>query len=203
VLALKQVLKINTISKGFTLIELMVTLAIAAMLLVVAVPSMVTFKRNAELTSATNTLLSAINAARGEAMKRGMNAMVVPTDNGTDWNKGWVVFVDNSTTYSQAYESADDITVLTQGAMPSYLTVTGNGTAGYTPSFIKFDASGYSKDKMNAFPGNLTLNLVRNDASGSDVSKQTRRIIISATGRARTCMPASANDSTCLAASSE
>jgi len=203
VLALKQVLKINTISKGFTLIELMVTLAIAAMLLVVAVPSMVTFKRNAELTSATNTLLSAINAARGEAMKRGMNAMVVPTDNGTDWNKGWVVFVDNSTTYSQAYESADDITVLTQGAMPSYLTVTGNGTAGYTPSFIKFDASGYSKDKMNAFPGNLTLNLVRNDATGSDVSKQTRRIIISATGRARTCMPASANDSTCLAASSE
>ena len=76
--------------RGFTLIELMVTLAIAAVLLLVAIPSMTAFKRNAELTSATNTLLASINAARGEAMKRGTNAMVVPA-NGSDWNTGWIV----------------------------------------------------------------------------------------------------------------
>lgn len=197
---MRQALKTNTISKGFTLIELMVTVAIAAILLMVAVPSMGTFKRNAELTSATNTLLSAINAARGEAMKRGMNAMVIPTNNGTDWNTGWVVFVDKDRT--QAYDSATDTTVSTQNALPNYFNVTGNNTAKATPSYIMFDASGYPKTKAGGF-GALTLNLVRTDTTGSDVFAQTRRIMISLTGRARTCTPASATDSTCSATGSE
>ncbi len=190
----------SAISKGFTLIELMVTVAIAAILLMVAVPSMVTFKRNAELTSATNNLLSAINAARGEAMKRGMNAMVVPTNNGTDWNTGWVVFVDKNRT--QAYDGSTDTTVSTQNALPNYFNVTGTNTAQATPPYIMFDASGYPKIKAGGF-GALTLNLVRTDTTGSDVFAQTRRIMISLTGRARTCTPASATDSTCSAAGSE
>ena len=79
---------------GFTLIELMVTIAIAAILLTVAVPSFTTYLRNAELTSASNNLIATINTARGEAMKRNRRTMVVPTSNGTDWTTGWVVFVD-------------------------------------------------------------------------------------------------------------
>ena len=52
---------------GFTLIELMVTLAIAAVLMMVAAPSFVGFQRNSEMTSVTNSLLAAANAARAEA----------------------------------------------------------------------------------------------------------------------------------------
>jgi type IV fimbrial biogenesis protein FimT len=66
--------------RGFTLIELMVTLTIAAVLALVVAPGLTAYKRNAELTSAINTLLSAVNAARSEAMKRGMKAMVIPAD---------------------------------------------------------------------------------------------------------------------------
>lgn len=79
--------------KGFTLIELMVTIAVAAILMMVGVPSFVAFHRNSQLTSAANSFIAALNAARGEAMKRGRQAVVVPrADN--DWATGWTVFVD-------------------------------------------------------------------------------------------------------------
>ena len=185
----------NTFARGFTLIELMVTVAIAAVLMVVAVPSLTTFKRNAELTSATNTLLAAINAARGEAMKRGRYAMVVPVD-GANWSNGWIVFVDMDG--SKAYNAATDVTVLTQPALPSYFTISGNGTTiGDVAPYIRYDPSGFTKTLGSSFPGNSTLTLTRNDLTGSDLLNQTRRIIIAPTGRTRTCKPANTSDSTC------
>lgn len=184
--------------RGFTLIELMVTLAIAAILLMVAIPSMTTYKRNAELTSATNTLLAALNGARGEAMKRGMYAMVVPTNNGTNWNAGWVVFVDKNRT--QAYNASADQTVLSQGPLPSYFNVTGNGTANASAPYIMFDASGYSKTKSGGF-GALTLTLTRTDLSGTQLADQTRRIVVASTGRTRTCRPST--DTTCTVSASQ
>lgn len=186
-------------SRGFTVIELMVTLAIVAILLLVATPSMISYKRNSELTSATNTLFAAINTARGEAMKRGMYAMVVPTGNGTDWSTGWVVFIDNDR--SKTFNSSTDQIILTQGAMPNYITVTGNGSADGTGTapYIMFDASGYSTQKLNAGFSALTLQVVRNDVSSTLALEQTRRIKIAATGRIRTCKPLTATDTTCTA----
>lgn len=186
---------------GFTLIELMVTLAIASILMLIAVPSFETYRRNAELTSATNTLLATINAARGEAMKRGMSAMVVPTNNGNNWNAGWIVFVD--TDRSQNFNSTLDTLVFTQAAMPNYMTIAANGTAGLaTAPYILFDASGYSKTKAGGF-GALALTLNRTDVTGTSLLEQTRRVVISSTGRARTCRPVSTTDSTCAASSSQ
>jgi type IV fimbrial biogenesis protein FimT len=184
----------QTHSRGFTLIELMVTLSIAAVLMVVAVPSLTAYKRNAELTSATNTLLAALNAARGEAMKRGMNTMVVPTDNGTDWKTGWVVFVDQDRT--QTYDASADVTVLSQSPLPGYFTASGTGTAKANPPYVMFDASGYSKLKNAGF-SSLTFTLARSDLSGTEQTEQTRLIVIAKTGRARTCKPST--DTTCTA----
>lgn len=187
---------------GFTLIELMITLAIGVILMMVAVPSFTTYKKNAELTSATNTLLAAINSARGEAMKQGVNAMVVPTDNGSAWSAGWVVFVDKNR--SQTYTSTDTL-VLVQPAPPSYINVTGNGNAALSTPYIMFDSSGYPRSKAasgggsTGTAGNLTMTLTRNDTSGNEVIEQTRRIIIANTGRARTCKPLSSTDSNCAA----
>lgn len=188
-------------SDGFTLIELMVTLAIGVTLMLVAVPSFITYKKNAELTSATNTLLAAINAARGEAMKQGVNAMVVPTDNGSSWADGWVVFVDKNR--SQSYTSTDTL-VLSQPAPPSYIELVGNGNAALSTPYIMFDSSGYPRSKAGSGggtsgTGNLTITLRRTDVSGTEQVDQTRRIIIANTGRARSCKPTIANDSNCAA----
>ena len=185
---------------GFTLIELMVTLAIGSILMLLAVPSLTTYRRNAELTSATNTLLAAINAARSEAMKRGTSAMVVPTNNGTDWNTGWVVFALGATNTTQAYNPATDKTIHVQSALPTYLNVVGNQSAAESPSYIMFDASGYSKEKTGGF-GALALTLTRTDVDTSSTPNETRRIVIAATGRTRSCKPSSSNDANCAASS--
>ena len=182
----------------------MVTLSIAAILMVIAVPSFETYRRNAELTAATNTLLSAMNAARGEAMKRGMSAMVVPAVvannqfNLNNWNSGWVVFIDNDG--SQDFTAADTL-VSSQAPLPVYMNIVGNNDAGLSVKpYIMFDASGYSKRRSGGF-GALALTLRRTDldVAGVPPSDQVRQLIISSTGRARTCRPSSVSDATCAA----
>lgn len=181
---------------GFTLIEVMVTIAIAAILLVVATPSFVSYQRGSELTSAANSFVAGINAARGEAMKRGMNAMVVPAT-GVDWSSGWTVFVDQDRSGGL---NSGDITVVQQPALQRYFSATGQGTASETPAYIMFDASGYAKTKTSGF-GALTMTIARNDLSGPARTDQTRRVVIAKSGRARACKPAT--DSTCTATAEE
>ena len=194
-------------TRGFTLIELVVTMAIAAVLMMVAVPSFVNFQRNSQLTSLTNSLVASIYAARGEAMKTGFNAFVVPTANGSDWTTGWIVFVDNNR--DNAFSATDDTLVQTQPALESYFTASGTGSSGETPAYIMFSSSGYSKIKSvsSSFGtsgfGGLTLSIARSDAPTSAVYEQTRRIIVSSTGRLRTCKPSSATDNNCKANSDD
>lgn len=178
---------------GFTLIELMVTLAIGAVLMMIAAPSFVGFQRNSEMTSATNSLLAAANAARAEAMKTGMNAFVVPIGNASSWSDGWIVFVDRNR--DNTYTATADTTIMEQPAMPSYLTITGTGNAAVTPaSYIMFDSSGYAKSYGTGV-ANLTLSIVRNDVPSAQASAETRRIVVARTGRVRSCRPST--DSTC------
>lgn len=183
-------------AKGFTLIELMVTVALAVILMAVGIPSFTTFMRNAELTSFTNTLLGAINAARGEAMKRGRYAMVVPND-GSSWDSGWTVFVDVDVSRTL---TTGDITILKSEAKPAYLTITGNNAASGSTPYIMYDASGYTRPKPGDLP-NLTIKIYRNDVIGTELLTQTRFLIIANTGRARICTPRSSSDNTCKTAS--
>lgn len=184
-------------ASGFTLIELMVTLALAAILMTVAVPSFVTYQRNSELSSFANSLLASVNAARGEAMKRGMNAMVVPAV-GTNWDGGWVVFVDVDR--DQAYDATKDITIFPSDAKPSYITISGNGTTAGTTPYVMYDASGYSKTTSGGF-GASTFEIARNDVTGTAQLVQIRRLKIASTGRARICTPTSSTDPNCSASS--
>src|SRR5262245_21655594 len=57
-------------SLGFTLIELMVGLGMAALLLVLGMPSFVTYARNSEIRSTTEALMNGLRAAKAEAANR-------------------------------------------------------------------------------------------------------------------------------------
>ena len=172
--------------RGFTLIELLVTISIIAIAMAIAVPSMTAFMRNAELTSVANGLLASINTARSEAMKRGMNAMVRPTDS-TDWRKGWVVFVDVARDGDP--ETATNIKISTQPELPSYFDVTGFN--------VQFDASGYARPTPPATTANGSFVISRNDLSGAEQLDQTRKVIVDLIGRVRICKPKSATDPDC------
>jgi type IV fimbrial biogenesis protein FimT len=85
---------------GFTLIELMITLAVLSILLGVGIPSFQDFIRNNRVTAQANELLSAMQVARSESIKRGMTTTVCASSNqatcsnSTNWATGWISFAD-------------------------------------------------------------------------------------------------------------
>ena len=89
--------------KGFTLIELMVTIAIAAILLALAAPAFQGLLVSNRITAQTNDLVSDLAFARSEAIKRGVTISVCFANNattcgaGTAWTGGWLIFVDTGT----------------------------------------------------------------------------------------------------------
>jgi type IV fimbrial biogenesis protein FimT len=88
--------------RGFTMIELLVTLSIAAIMLTIAVPSFRDFVQNSRMTSQTNDFVLALASARSEAVKRGLFVTVcsratnTTCAGSTTWDDGWLVFVDNN-----------------------------------------------------------------------------------------------------------
>lgn len=86
--------------KGFTLMELLVTVSVAGVLMAAAVPSFTEFVANTRVSSASNLLVTHLNAARNEAITRAMPVTVcASTDQAscsgsTDWTSGWIVFTD-------------------------------------------------------------------------------------------------------------
>ena len=85
-------------ASGFTLTELMVTVAIAAILAAIALPSFSNVIRNSRMATATNNFIAAVNLARSEAVKTNRGAAICAsadgTSCGTDWAAGWMVFSD-------------------------------------------------------------------------------------------------------------
>lgn len=172
-------------SRGFTLIEILVTFAVVAILLGLAAPSFVTFQRNSELTSTANAFVAGLSAGRAEAMKRQRDVFVVPAAN-DDWATGWIVFVDANA--NQVYDSGTDTVVLRQGPIPGTVTLTGSDNfvdAG--AHYALFSGSGFMRLKTGGFKSSA-LDLT----NGSE----TRRVIANPAGRLRVCKPADAGCNT-------
>lgn len=130
---------------GFTLIEMMMTIAIAVILLMLAVPSFQQIIITNRLTTQTNNLISDLALARSEAIKRGARIAVCKTNSGTNcvsgaaWGDGRLVFIDGSTAgtvdgtdtvlrYSDPFSGG--LTLVPQGAFTSpYIQYTATGTA--------------------------------------------------------------------------
>lgn len=72
--------------RGFTVLELLATITVAAILVTVGIPSFTEMVRNNRITTQTNELVTALNLARIEAVKRGRNMEVVVQQPGTGWS---------------------------------------------------------------------------------------------------------------------
>ena len=85
---------------GFTLVELVVTIAIAGILIALAAPSFVTTTQKMRALGEANGFANDLQFARSEAIKRGQPVSLCVSSNGTSclttgtWQQGWIVFAD-------------------------------------------------------------------------------------------------------------
>jgi type IV fimbrial biogenesis protein FimT len=88
----------NPAPGGFTVIELMATIAMAAILLTLAAPSFTELLANNRMRSEVFALRALLSEARSEALTERVNVAVCPSDDGAacagDWNEGYIAFID-------------------------------------------------------------------------------------------------------------
>jgi type IV fimbrial biogenesis protein FimT len=90
----------GTRAAGYTLIEMMMTIAVAAILMGIAIPSFRYITNANRIASELNGLLGDLQLARAEAIKEGRTVTVCQSTDGatctasTSWEGGWIVFSD-------------------------------------------------------------------------------------------------------------
>lgn len=96
--------------KGFTLIELMVTIAIAAILIAIAMPSLSNISASNALKSTTRDLVSTINTARAQSISTRTDILIEPAAGG--WGDGWsITYEDSAAEETQDYAPRPGVTV--------------------------------------------------------------------------------------------
>jgi type IV fimbrial biogenesis protein FimT len=87
-------------TRGFTMVEVVMTIAIAAILMSIAIPSFRYVTNSNRIASELNGLLGDLQLARSQAIKEGRNVTVCQSTDGasctnaTSWEQGWIVFSD-------------------------------------------------------------------------------------------------------------
>ncbi|MFL6674587.1 MAG: GspH/FimT family pseudopilin [Massilia sp.] len=173
-------------ARGFSLVELMGVLAIAALALAVAAPDLRELVRAQQLRTAANELFGAVRLARLHAMARNTRVKLAPADPaGADWTRGWTVFVDRDGDRKPG--RADDI-ITAHGPLADGIALHFSFTSPAPPYYIAYNGAGRScSDTGSAQARWGTLSLFH--------GRHTRRIKINMLGRARVCDPA--RDSSC------
>jgi type IV fimbrial biogenesis protein FimT len=94
------------LENGLTLVELLITIAVIAVVIAIGVPSLNKYAENNRSTAQVNLVSGTLSLARSEAIKRGVNVVVCssndttnanPTCSGSNaWANGWIVFADSN-----------------------------------------------------------------------------------------------------------
>jgi type IV fimbrial biogenesis protein FimT len=129
--------KMNAKQVGFTLLELMLTVALLAVVIGFGLPNMQEFVRNARMSTAANDIITDFNYARSEAVKRRVPVTLCKSQNGTSCDADsaagpfnrWVIFVDDADpALVQANDGNGTINtseaILRDRSLPGTITVT-------------------------------------------------------------------------------
>ncbi len=142
-------------ARGFTLIEVMIVLAIGAITVAMAAPSLLATIRANRVEAAASDLRAATQLARSEAIKRAAIVVVEPTTAGA-WARGVRVYVDNDLNPSNAFTGND--LLVRQNTMLNNVTVAANA-----PVRLAFDGRGrnvvLAAAMANQLPTTSTLTL--------------------------------------------
>lgn len=162
-------------NNGMTFLELVVTIAIAAILSAIAAPSFVTTTQRFRVMGETTALVSTMSFARSEAIRRGEPVSVCASADGASclssslWHQGWIVFSDRNANRTVG-------TILKkQPALVGSDTVNSDNSA----SFVTFSADGFTM----ALPASFVTFAVRTAPANTYA---TQCLVINKTGRLQT-----------------
>lgn len=151
--------------RGFTLIELMVTLAVAAVLIGLAVPAFNDLVRQRAMVSRINDMVLAVSYARSEAVRRGAQVSVQAVDDGdndNEWGAGYCVVVGDPGNCNDAvlrsFGAIDDATLDGVGGLDGIGTISFNGRG--VPTIAAAGAIELCSTDETVNPGRV-LNLTR------------------------------------------
>jgi len=167
---------------GFTITELLVVMAIVAILLAVGVPQYRYITNSYRLSSEINSLLGDMQYARSEAIKQGQLVVVCAStnqatcaNNTTSWNKGWIVFADtNGNGQVDAGEALLHVQSSFSGQTPDAVAATISG--------VRFNREGFAS--VLGGVGVLQTTLTLTEASNNPGWK--RCLLVTAIGTAST-----------------
>lgn len=161
----------RTMGRGFTLLEALAALGILAIIMTLAMPFYQDTLRNQQLSDAANNVVTALQLARAEALKRQTRVAVCAHARSlcapsSVWNEGWVVAVDDNR--DQLWRGDDLIVRQFGGDHPAVRIFSSRAGA------IIFDAGGRSAGS------NTTLTICHPEAM------QAHRVVLNNAGRMRT-----------------
>jgi type IV fimbrial biogenesis protein FimT len=184
---------------AFTLLELLTTVVVVAIVAAIAVPSYRMIIQSGRLTTQIYDFAAALNLARSEAVKRGFAVTVCPSTDlatctgSTNWEQGWIVFVDVNSNQTVDTSDAREVVLRASGALvsgytlratsattlPGYVTVNPKGIPSKTGVFILCEngALNPSRAILVSITGHIAIagddNGVPIDASGADMTSCT------------------------------
>jgi type IV fimbrial biogenesis protein FimT len=171
--------------RGFTLIELITTLAVAGILVTLAVPSFTEVIKNNRLITQTNDFVTALNLARSEAIRRSDRVTVCKSTDeascsaGGGWDQGWIVFHDVNGDGVVTNPTTNVLRV--HGALNSGTTLRGDANLA---DYVSYVSTGATQKFAGGASATQSGVLVMCDDRG--FVSQAKGIQISATGRVST-----------------
>lgn len=117
------------IVRGFTLIELVVTLVVTAILITIGIPSFEDFIKSNNIKANANTLLTDFHLARSEAVKRNGPVRICKSSDlksctsAGGWEQGWIIFPDKN---KNSVVDNGEYIIRSNGPAKGYITMRGN-----------------------------------------------------------------------------
>lgn len=174
---------------GLTLLELLVSIAILAILTSLAVPSMSRMLSSSATASHASNFLADLRLARSEAISRGVNVIMcrvsdpsatspsctAASSGNTDWSTGWIVFVDDN---GDSKHDADEQLLRVQSTMTDSGGIMAAGATDV--SSVRFRPTGRASGGSAA-----TIKFTAAAGAAASDPKTGKTVCISTLGRAR------------------
>lgn len=170
---------------GFTVVELMITLIIGAVLVAMATPSFTSMVHSSRAQSMADDFASALNFTRTESLKLATRVTICASNNGSTctgaWNEGWIIFQDYAATDNDApvlEKNGTKNLLKTAGKskINSAITVKSGGT---DQTFIRFTRLGALSKGNNAAPIDVKMKVT------GCKSENAKKVSVSLSGMVR------------------